>query len=138
MTLIKLKTVAKKVYLWAKKCWWAIVLGLGIVVAFLLYALTRNGTYVAALLDIMESRRDSHDQEMETLAHIHNTEISEKNERLKEYFRRREEVEEDFKKRGIDIDKEKEEELKRIIDESYNDPEKLARELAKAFGMENG
>jgi len=138
MTLIKLKTVAKKVYLWAKKCWWVIVLGLGVVVAFLLYMLTRNGAYVAGILDLMESRRDAHDQEMETLAHIHNTEISEKNERLKEHFRRREQIEEDFKKRGIDMDKEKEAELKRIVDESYNDPEKLAKELAKAFGIENG
>jgi len=138
MTLIRLKTSAKKVYLWAKKCWWVIVLGLSLVVAFLLYALTRNGAYVAGLLDLMESRQDSHDQEMETLAHIHNTEIAEKNMRLKEHLRRRSEIEEDFKKRGIDMDKEKEAELKRIVDESYNDPEKLARELAKAFGMENG
>jgi len=138
ITLIRLKTGAKKAYLWAKKCWWVIVLGLGIVVAFLLYALTRNGAYVAGLLDLMDARRDSHDQEMETLAHIHNTEISEKNERLKEHQRRRTEIEEDFKSRGIDMDKEKEAELKRIVDESYNDPEKLARELAEAFGMKNG
>jgi hypothetical protein len=34
------------------------------------------------------------------------------------------------------LDKEKEAELKRLVDESYNDPEKLAKELAKAFGME--
>jgi hypothetical protein len=137
ITLIRLKTASKKAWLWAKKCWWIIVLGLGVIVAFLLYILTRNGAYVAGLLDLMESRRDSHDQEMETLAHIHNTEISEKNERLKEHFRRKAEIEEDFKRRGIDLDKEKEAELKRIVDESYNDPEKLARELAKAFGMEN-
>ena len=34
------------------------------------------------------------------------------------------------------LDKEKEAELKRLVDEGYNDPEKLAKELAKAFGME--
>ena len=137
ITLIRLKTGAKKAYLWAKKCWWVIILGLGVAVAFLLYAVTRNGAYVAGLLDLMEARRNSHDQEMETLAHIHNTEISEKNERLKEHLRRRTEIEEDFKKRGIVLDKEKEAELKRIVDESYNNPKKLAKELAKAFGMEN-
>jgi len=138
MTLIRLKTSAKKVYLWAKKCWWVIVLGLSLVVAFLLYALTRNGAYVAGLLDLMESRRDSHDQEMETLAHIHNTEIAEKNMRLKEHFDRREQIKEEYKKRGEELSKEKEAELKKIVDESYNDPEKLARELAEAFGIKNG
>jgi len=137
ITLIRLRTVSKKAWLWAKKCWWIIVLGLGLVIAFLMYILTRNGAYVGGLLDLMESRRDSHDQEMETLAHIHNTEISEKNERLKEHFRRKTEIEEELKRRSIDLDKEKEAELKRIVDESYNDPEKLARKLAKAFGIEN-
>ena len=49
---------------------------------------------------------------------------------------RRKEIEDEFKKRGETLDKEKEAELKRIVDEGYNDPEKLARELAKAFGLE--
>ena len=138
MTLIRLKTVAKKVYLWAKKFWWIVVLSLGLVVSFLVYLLTRNGTYIAGLLDLMESRRDAHDQEMETLAHIHNTEVAEKNLRLEEHLKRRAELEEEYKKRGEELSKEKEAELKKIVDESYNDPEKLARELAEAFGIKNG
>lgn len=138
ITLIRLKTLSKKAWLWAKKFWWAIVLGLAFIVAVLLWAITRNGAYVAGLLDLMESRRDSHDQEMETLAHIHNTEIAEKNARLQEHLKRRAELEEEFKKRGESLDKEKEAELKRIVDESYNNPEKLARELAEAFGIQNG
>jgi predicted phage gp36 major capsid-like protein len=84
----------------------------------------------------MEAKRDAHDQEMETLAHIHNTEIAEKEARLKEHEIRRKEIEDEFKKRGETLDKEKEAELKRMVDEGYNDPEKLARELAKAFGLE--
>jgi hypothetical protein len=104
--------------------------------ACLIGALTRNGALLAGVLDLMEAKRDQHDQEMETLTHIHNTEISEKNLRLEEHLKRRAEIEEEFKKRGETLDKEKEAELKRIVDEGYNDPEKLARELAKAFGME--
>jgi len=124
--------------LWAKKFWWIVVLSLGLVVSFLVYLLTRNGTYIAGLLDLMESRRDAHDQEMETLAHIHNTEVAEKNLRLEEHLKRRAELEEEYKKRGEELSKEKEAELKRIVDESYNDPEKLAKELAAAFGIKNG
>ena len=44
-------------------------------------------------------------------------------------------LEEEFNKRGETLDKQKEAELKRIVDEGYNDPEKLAKELAKAFGI---
>lgn len=136
MTLLKLKTISKKLWLWAKKFWWAIVLGLLFLCAGLVSALTRNGAVLAGVLDLLEAKRNAHDQEMETLAHIHNTEITEKNLRLEEHLRRKAELEEEFKKRGETLDKEKEAELKRIVDEGYNNPEKLARELAKAFGME--
>ena len=130
MILLKLKTISKKMWLWV------IVLGLLFLCAGLVGVITRNGALLAGVLDLLESKRDQHDQEMETLTHIHNTEISEKNLRLEEHLKRRLEIEEEFKKRGETLDKEKEAELKRIVDEGYNDPEKLAKELAKAFGME--
>jgi flagellar biosynthesis/type III secretory pathway M-ring protein FliF/YscJ len=136
MDLLKLKTISKKLWLWAKKFWWVIVIALLFLGAALIGALTRNGAFLAGVLDLMESKRNAHDQEMETLAHIHNTEIAEKDARLKEHFKRRAQLEEEFKKRGETLDRRKEAELKRIVDEGYNDPEKLAKELAKAFGME--
>ena len=138
MALTKAKLVAKKVWLWAKKFWWVIVIALLFVCACFVGALTRNGAFLTTVLDLMEAKRDAHDQEMETLAHIHNTEISEKNERLKEHQIRMAELEKEFADRGESLDKDKKAELKRIVDKSYNDPEKLARELAEAFGLKNG
>ena len=138
MCLAKIKLFSKKAYLWAKRFWWAIILGLLFIVVALVGAITRNGAYLAGLLDLMEAKRDAHDQEMETLAHIHNTEISEKNERMKEHFKRMKELEEEFAKRGETLDKEKEEELKKLVDESYNDPDKLSKEIARMFGLEHG
>ena len=138
MKLLKLKLVAKKAWLWAKKFWWAIILGLLFLCACLVGALTRNGAFLGVVLDLLESKREVHDQEMETLTRIHNTEISEKNLRLQEHLKRKAQLEEEFRKRGETLDKEKEAELKRLVDEGYNDPAKLAKELAKAFGMEDG
>ena len=136
MPLLKAKLFIKKAWLWDKKFWWLLVLGLGVIVALLLWLLTKNGAYVAGLVDLMEAKRAAHDQEMETLTNIHDTEVAEKNARLEEHFRLRAELEEEFAKRGTTLDKQKEKELKRLIDESYNDPEKLARELARVFGIE--
>jgi len=138
MTWLKAKLVVKKICLYAKKFWWIIVIMLGFVAAFLLYLLTRNGAYIASLLDLLEIKRDAHDAEMETLSHIHNTEVSEKNERLKEHHKRMIELEEEFTKRGDTLDKQKEIELKKLVDESYNDPEKLSREIARVFGLDHG
>ena len=136
MTWIKFRTGAKKVWLWSKKFWWVIVIGLLFIIAGLFGALTRNGAFLAGVIDLLEAKRAAHDKEMETITDIHNKEISEKNARLAEHLKRRAELEEEYKKRGESLDKEKEAELKRIVDESYNDPEKLAKELAEAFGLE--
>jgi predicted Holliday junction resolvase-like endonuclease len=136
VTLLKTKLILKKSWLWAKKFWWAIIIFLLFLLAALVGIMTRNGAYIAGLLDLMDAKRDAHDQEMETLSHIHNTEVAEKNLRLEEHLKRKAQLEEEFKKRGETLDKEKEAELKRLVDESYNDPEKLADELAKAFGIE--
>ena len=135
---MKIKLIAKQVWLWSKKFWWVIVIGLLFFCAALVGALTRNGTLLAGVLDLLEKKRDQHDQEMETLSHIHNTEVSEKNLRLEEHLKRRTELEEEYEKRGETLDKEKKAELKRLVDEGYNDPEKLAKELADAFGLKNG
>ena len=136
MTWLKVRHIAKKSFLLAKKFWWALLLGAAFVIVALVAALTRNGAFLAGLLDLMDSKREAHRIEMETLGEIHNTEVAAKNARLKEHLKRKAELEEELKKRGESLDKEKEAELKRLVDESYNDPEKLAKELAKAFGME--
>ena len=138
MKLLKLKLVAKKAWLWAKKFWWAIVLGLLFVVAALVGALTRNGAFLAGVIDLLESKKVAHDAEVETLEGIHAAEVTAKNARLKEHLKRKAELEEEFAARGEILDKGKEAELKKIVDESYNDPEKLAKDLADAFGLKNG
>jgi len=137
MTWIKIRTVSKKLWLWAKKFWWAIVIALLFFCAALIGALTRNGALLGGVIDLLESKRESHKAEIDELARIHDTEIDAKNRRLEEHLKRRAQLEEEFKLRGDVLDKQKEAELKRLVDEGYNDPEKLARDLAKAFGIKN-
>lgn len=138
MNLLKIKLIAKKSWLYAKKFWWILVTCLLLIIAFLLWALTRNGAFVATLMELLEAKNDAHDSEMETLTHIHNTEVEEKNIRIKEHQKKMEELEEEFKNRNETLDRKKKAELKKIVDESYNDPEKLAKEIADAFGLKHG
>ena len=138
MRWLRIKLGVKKAWLWAKKFWWLIVILLGLVITFLIFVITKNGAFTASLLDLLDIKRNAHDAEMETLSHIHNTEVSEKNERLKEHQKRLTDLEEELAKKNIELDKEKKAELKRLVDEGYNDPEKLSREIARAFGLEYG
>ncbi len=135
---MKLKLLAKQAWLWAKKFWWAIVIVLLFVGAALVSALMRNGVLLARVMDLLDAKRDQHDQEMETLSHIHNTEVSEKNLRLEQHLKITKQLKEQYEKEGKLLDRRKEAELKKLVDEGYNDPEKLAKEIAKSFGLENG
>ena len=135
---MKLKLLAKQAWLWAKKFWWAIVIVLLFIGAALASALMRNGVLLARVMDLLDEKRNQHDQEMETLSHIHNTEVAEKNLRLEQHLKVTKEIKEQYEKEGKLLDKRKEAELKKLIDEGYNDPEKLAKEIARAFGIENG
>jgi transposase len=135
---MKLKLIAKQTWLWAKKFWWAIVIVLLLIGAGLASALMRNGVLLARVMDLLDEKRNQHDQEMETLSHIHNTEVSEKNLRLEQHLKVTKELKEQYEKEGKLLDKRKEAELKKLVDEGYNDPEKLAKQIADAFGLENG
>ena len=135
ITILRVKTFIKKAFLWAKKFWWAIIIALLFVCAGLVSMLTRNAGVLASVLDLLDIKRDAHDQEMETLAHIHNSELAEKNDRLQQHLKQRAEIEAELKKKGEELTKEKEAELKKLVDESYNDPEELAKKLAEAFGL---
>jgi len=135
---MKTKLIAKQAWLWAKKFWWAIVIVLLFIGAALASALMRNGVLLARVMDLLDAKRDQHDQEMETLSHIHNTEVAEKNLRLEQHLKITKELKEQYEKEGKLLDRRKEAELKKLVDEGYNDPEKLAKEIAKAFGLENG
>ena len=135
---MKFKLIAKQAWLWAKKFWWAIVIVLLLIGAALASALMRNGVLLARVMDLLDAKRNQHDQEMETLSHIHNTEVAEKNLRLEQHLKVTKELKEQYEKEGKLLDKRKEAELKKLVDEGYNDPEKLAKQIADAFGLENG
>jgi len=135
---MKLKLLAKQAWLWAKKFWWAIVIVLLFIGAALASALMRNAVLITRVLDLLDAKRDQHDQEMETLSHIHNTEVTEKNLRLEQHLKITKDLKDQYEKEGKLLDKRKKSELKKLVDEGYNDPEKLARDIADAFGLRNG
>ena len=138
MTVNKITLLSKKAWVLAKRFWWAIVLLALVLCAGLISIVMRNGALFKRAMDLFESKRDQHDQEMETLSHIHNTEIAEKNLRLEEHLKEKENLKKAFEEDSDRLDKAKEAKLKKLVDEGYNDPEKLAKQIADTFGLEDG
>ena len=138
MKWLQIKSGLKKVWLWSKKFWWVIIIALLFICAALIGAITRNGVLLASVIDLLESKRDSHDKEMETLNKIHQEEISKRKKILEEYHKNIDALEEEYAKKDEELSLAKKNEVKRLVEDSYNDPERLAREIAAAFGITNG
>ena len=90
MTINKIILLSKKAWVLAKRFWWAIVLLVLVLCAGLISIAMRNGALFKRAMDLFDAKRDQHDQEMETLSHIHNTEVVEKNLRLEGHLKEKE------------------------------------------------
>jgi len=138
MKWLAVKVSLKKGWVWTKKHWWAPVLFLLMLVGFLLFLLTKNSAFLTAVMDAYEGSRESYKKEIEVLNETHKKEAEEKSKVLEEYNKNLKALEEEYATRDEALSSEKKRELKKLIEESYNDPEKLSRELARLYGLEHG
>jgi|TARA_Y100000034_G_C6777031_1_gene347010 flagellar motility protein MotE (MotC chaperone) len=138
MKWLALKASLKKARAWAKAYWYVPVMVLLALVGLLLWALTKNSAFISAVMDAFEGQRESYKKEIEILNNTHKKEAEEKAKALEVYNENLKALEEEYAKRNETLNSAKKRELKKLIDEGYNDPEKLSRELAKLYGLEHG
>ena len=138
MKWLAVKAFLKKACAWAKAYWYVPVMVLLALVGLLLWAVTKNAAFINAVMDAFEGQRESYKKEIEILNNTHKKEAGEKAKALETYNENLKALEEEYAKRNEVLDSAKKKELKKLIDESYNNPEKLSRELAKLYGFEHG
>ena len=138
MKLLLLKDRLKKAWLWTKHHWYVPLIIMALIIAVLIWALTKNGAFVGALMDILENSRATYKKEIDTLNEIHTRATKEREHILKKYNENIGLLEKEYAEKNQELDEEKKKEVKRLIEESYNDPDVLARELAKLHGFEHG
>ena len=138
MKWLAIKATLKKAWVWTKAHCWLPILLLLMVVGFLLYLITRNGAFLATVVDAFEGSRESYKKEIDLLNEGHRKEAEEKSKALEEYTKSLKILEEEYAKRNEELDSKKKKELKKLVEESYNDPDRLAQELARLYGLERG
>jgi len=136
--LLLLKNRLKKAWSWLKHHWYVPLAAMGLIIAFLIYLLTKNGAFVGLLMDVLENARKSHHAEVDKLNEIHSRETAERKHILDEYNKNVKKLEKEYAEKDQELDAKKKKEIKKLVEEGYNDPEKLAQELAKLYGLEHG
>ena len=138
MKLLLLKNRLKKGWAWLKHHWYVPLVVMALLVALLIWALTKNSMFVGMLMDVMENSRVSHRAEVDKLNEIHNRDSDARKSILNEYNKNIELLEKEYAEKDKELDTKKKKEIKRLVKEGYNDPDKLARELANLYGLEHG
>ena len=85
MKWLSLKHKLKKGWVWLKNYWYVPLILCLLLIALLIFVITKNGAYVGVLLDVLDKSNKSHKEEVGTLEGLHNREVAEKNLILKEY-----------------------------------------------------
>ena len=138
MKLLLLKNRLKKGWAGLKHHWYVPLVVMALLVALLIWALTKNSMFVGMLMDVMENSRVSHRAEVDKLNEIHNRESDARKSILNEYNKNIELLEKEYAEKDKELDTKKKKEIKRLVKEGYNNPDKLARELANLYGLEHG
>ena len=138
MKWLAFKNRAKKTILWFKHHWYFPLIFSGLLLAVIVWIVTKNSMYVGLLTDILENSTKSHREEVDKLNEIHSRSTAERAKILREYNKNIEKLEKEYADKGEELDSKKKKEIKKLVEEGYNDPDILSRELAKLYGIEHG
>ena len=128
----------KKAWIWTKTHWYLPILFLLFIVAFLIWAIARNGAFMATLFDVWESSRASYDAQLATLEGVHKKETADRDKALEEYGKNLKEIEEEYGGMTKEMAIEKKKALDELVEKGYGDPDELAKKIAELYGLESG
>ena len=138
MKFLLFKNRVKRAWLWLKHHWYIPLIIMGFVIAFLIFLVSKNSMAMGLLSDLLENARKSHRDEVDKLNEIHARATSDRARILDEYNKNIDKLEKEYAERDEDLDEKKKKEIKRLVEKGYNNPDVLARELARLYGFENG
>jgi len=131
MTWMGIKYGLKKAWLWCKHNWKIVLL---VVYTLLLYMIFSKNAGNAK--KVLELQREAHKKEMEALAKAHEDQLKKREENLEKYKLTLELIEKKRVEGERAITKREKERVKEIVEESGDDPDKLAELIREEFGFE--
>ena len=130
ITLLALKKILKKSWVWLKHNWYVPAV---VVYTFVLWLLFRRKD---AAFKVLEIRNESYKKQMKAIDSIHKEEIDKRNKILEQYNDILKELEEKYKKDSLELDSKKKKEVKKLVEKYNEKPDELAKLLAEKYGLE--
>jgi len=123
------KTFLKKAWAWIKHYWYVPAV---IVYTLILWFLFKNKDKA---LEILNIREESLKDQIDVINESHKKELERREKVLEEYNKVLEGLEKEYEEGRKELSEKKKKEIKNIIEKFYEDPEKIAKEMAEKFGF---
>ena len=130
LTLLAIKTFCKKSWVWLKHNWKVPLVIIYTIVLWLLFR--RKG----AAYSVLEERNNSYKKQIDAINEIHQEEIDKRNRILENYNEILKDLEEQYERDSLELDRKKRKEIKNLVEEYDEKPDELAKLLAERYGLE--
>lgn len=123
--------ILKKLGSWLKSYWYIPALVAVGVVAFIVWR-----RIPTSLIEVFEKRREMHQREVEAIENIHAEEIAKREKALAAYHKTIKAIEEKYEEANSQLNKRKKNQIKKIVEETHDNPDLLAKKLADQMGFQ--
>ena len=130
LTLLAIKSVLKKTWIWLKHNWYVPAV---IVYTLVLWFLFRDKTKA---LEVLQIRSKSYESQIKTIEEAHKKEIEARDQILKNYDNVLTQLEKEYEEKNMKLDTKKKKEIKKIVKEFNDRPDDLAKILAERYGID--
>ena len=132
MSWLTTKLAVKKAWVILKNYWYVPAL---IIYTLVVWAVFRkDNTKLLKMFDIADEK---YKEEIDILNRVHNAQMEERNKLIEEHKNILENIEKEYDIKMGDLEGKKKKELNKIIRESKDNPEKIAEEMSRLFGIKN-
>jgi len=132
MTWLAVKTFFKKAYATVIKYWQYFALAAYTAVMFVV--LRKSNT--ESVKQAFKMSKESHKEELKVINLAHKEEITKRDKIVVDYAHTVMKLDDEYKKQNLKLHEWEKKKVKKIVEETYNDPEGRAKKIAEEFGFE--
>ena len=133
MTWLATKTFFKKVWALVCKYWQYFALAAYTVIIYILFRKDKN---IDAIKSAFNASKTSHKEEVEAINNAHKEELAKKDKIIDDYHATVMKLDDEYKKQNLKLHEWEKKKVKKIVEETHNDPRGRVEKIAEEFGFE--
>jgi len=133
MTWLAVKTFFKKAYATVTKYWQYFALA---AYTIAIYVLFKKDKDLDTIKDAFAASKKSHKAELEAINNTHKEELVKRDKIIDDYHTTIMKLDDEYKKQKLKLHEWEKKKIKKIVEETHNDPEGRVKKIAEEFGFE--